>query len=107
MLWLWSLHCANELLTIDWNSFAESMREPLGKVEDQINSLFATPVIDIVNVAENMFKEFMNGDFITAFSNIASSVVSIAIAMFSITFITFFFLRDGGLFYKIVAMFWI
>lgn len=96
---------ANELLTIDWNSFAESMREPLGKVEDQINSLFATPVIDIVKVAENMFKEFMNGDFITAFSNIASSVVSIAIAMFSITFITFFFLRDGGLFYKIVAMF--
>ena len=96
---------ANELLTLDWNSFAESIRGPLSELESYVNNFFATPIIDIIKVVENMFKNFISGDFISAFTNVASSLASLAIAMFSITFITFFFLRDSGLFHKIVALF--
>lgn len=95
----------NELLTLDWNSFAESIREPLTRFENYINGFFTTPVVDIIKVIENIFKSFISGDFISAFTNIASSVVSLAIAMFSLTFITFFFLRDSGLFLKIITLF--
>ena len=42
---------------------------------------------------------------LSTFTNVASSLASIAIAMFSVTFITFFFMRDDGLFYKLVALF--
>lgn len=96
---------ANELLTLDWNGVAESMREPLSKFENSINSLFLTPIIDVIKVIENLFKNIIGGDFVAAFTNVASSVVSIAIALFSVTFITFFFLRDSGLFYKIITLF--
>jgi predicted PurR-regulated permease PerM len=95
----------NELLTIDWNGFARSMREPLAEFENSINELFPTPVIDIVKILEEMFSQLFNGDILSAFTNVASSMASIAIAAFSVTFITFFFLRDDGLFYKIVAIF--
>ena len=96
---------ANELLTLDWNGVAESMREPLSKFENSINSLFLTPIIDVIKVIENLFKSIIGGDFVAAFTNVASSVVSVAIALFSVTFITFFFLRDSGLFYKIITLF--
>jgi predicted PurR-regulated permease PerM len=95
----------NELLTIDWNGFARSMREPLAEFENSINELFPTPVIDIVKILEEMFSQLFNGDILSAFTNVASSMASVAIAAFSVTFITFFFLRDDGLFYKIVAIF--
>ena len=95
----------NELLTLDWNGLAESMREPLSKFENSINSLFITPVIDVIKVIENLFKSIIGGDFVAAFTNVASSVVSVAIALFSVTFITFFFLRDSGLFFKIITLF--
>ena len=61
--------------------------------------------VDVIKVIENIFKNFVSDDFITAFTNVASSVVSVAIALFSVTFITFFFLRDSGLFYKIITLF--
>jgi len=95
----------NELLTIDWNALAQSLREPMSEVENYINSFFSTPVIDIVKVIENTLSKIINVDFLQAFSNVASSLVSVAIGLFSVTFITFFFLRDDGLFYKIVALF--
>ena len=95
----------NELLTIDWNGFAHSLRAPLAEFENSINDHFATPVIDIVKILEEMFSQLFNGDILSAFTNVASSMASIAIAAFSVTFITFFFLRDDGLFYKIVALF--
>lgn len=95
----------NELLTLDWNGLAESLREPLSKFENSINNFFFTPVIDVIKVIENIAKNFVSDDFIAAFTNVASSVVSMAIALFSVTFITFFFLRDSGLFYKIITLF--
>ena len=59
---------ANELLTLDWNGVAESMREPLSKFENSINSLFLTPIIDVIKVIENLFKNIIGGDFVAAFT---------------------------------------
>ena len=95
----------NELLTIDWTGLAESMRAPLAAFENSINDHFTVPVIDIVKILENMFSRVFSGDVLSTFTNVASSMASLAIGLFSVTFITFFFLRDDGLFYKIVALF--
>lgn len=95
----------NELLTIDWNSVAESLREPLANFENSINDHFTTPVIDVVKILEEMFSKVFSGDILSMFTNVASSMASLAIGLFSVTFITFFFLRDDGLFYKIVTLF--
>lgn len=95
----------NELLTIDWNSVAESLREPLANFENSINDHFTTPVIDVVRILEEMFSKVFSGDILSMFTNVASSMASLAIGLFSVTFITFFFLRDDGLFYTIVTLF--
>ena len=95
----------NELLTIDWNSVAESLREPLANFENSINDHFSTPVIDVVKILEEMFSKVFSGDILSMFTNVASSMASLAIGLFSVTFITFFFLRDDGLFYTIVTLF--
>ena len=95
----------NELLTIDWTALAESLREPLAEFENSINNHFTTPVIDIVKILEEMFSKYFSVDILSAFTNVATSMASIGIGAFSVTFITFFFLRDDGLFYKIVALF--
>ncbi|MBR5132912.1 MAG: AI-2E family transporter [Alistipes sp.] len=95
----------NELLTLDWNGLATSLQAPLASLEESINSLFATPVVDVVKIMEDIFSKVFSGDILSTFTNVASSIASIGIAAFSITFITFFFLRDDGLFYKIVALF--
>ncbi len=95
----------NELLTIDWNSVAESLREPLANFENSINDHFTTPVIDVVKILEEMFSKVFSGDILSMFTNVASSMASLAIGLFSVTFITFFFLRDDGLFYTIVTLF--
>ena len=95
----------NELVSIDWSSMMESWRAPLLDVENAINRYFPTPVFDIVKILEDMFSKLFSGDMLSTFTNVASSLASIAIAMFSVTFITFFFMRDDGLFYKVVALF--
>ncbi len=95
----------DELLALDWNGLAESLKTPLTEFENSVNQFFSKPVIDVVKLIEGTFSGIINKDMLTTFSNVASSVVSVAIGMFSVTFITFFFLRDEGLFYKIVAMF--
>lgn len=95
----------NELVAMDWSSMMQSWRAPLVDVENAINSLFPTPVFDIVKILEAMFSKLFSGDMLSTFTNVASSLASVAIAMFSVTFITFFFLRDDGLFYKLVALF--
>ena len=58
----------NELLTLDWNGLAESLREPLSKFENSINNFFFTPVIDVIKVIENIAKNFVSDDFIAAFT---------------------------------------
>ena len=95
----------NELLTIDWNNVAESLRTPLANFENSINDYFTTPVIDVVKILEEMFSKVFTGDILSMFTNVASSMASLGIGLFSVTFITFFFLRDDGLFYKIVTLF--
>ena len=95
----------NELLSIDWHSLAYSLQEPLAEFENSINRYFTMPVIDIVKILEDIFSKIFSGDMLSTFTNVASSMASLGIALFSVTFITFFFLRDDGLFYKIVALF--
>lgn len=97
----------SELASFDWDTYAITLKERLQVVEDYINSFSTNPIIDetpkfdIIKFIQSAVSEY----FLPAFTNAASVLVSMAIGLFSVTFITFFFLRDDGLFYKIVAIF--
>jgi predicted PurR-regulated permease PerM len=55
------------------------------------------------------FKGFMLGlvdvDYMKTFSSIVSVVKNFGIAFFSVSFITFYFMKDDGLFYRLVTLF--
>lgn len=91
-----------ELSNLDWMHITQVIRQAFVDVE-----LFLERVVplDVPNL-EVMFKDKVFSVVnIDLFANVAGYVVNAAIAFFSISFITFFFLREDGLFYKLVALF--
>jgi predicted PurR-regulated permease PerM len=99
---------AADLSTIDVDTLASKFQEPLNK----INHLIADYNIssgDTKTVEQYISEKilfFMNGTFL---SNLLGSIVSILgnvfVAIFSITFITFFFIKDQSLFYNGILLF--
>lgn len=91
-----------ELSTLDWEHVAELVRQAYVDVEVYIESRLpiSLPSLDVI-FRDRVFNLF-SADL---FTDIAGYLFSAAIAFFSISFITFFFLREDGLFYKGVALF--
>lgn len=91
-----------ELSMLDWESIAQTVRQSYVDVESYVESRLpiSLPSMDVV------FRDSVFGLFSAdLFTNVAGYFVSAAIAFFSISFITFFFMREDGLFYKGVALF--
>lgn len=79
---------------------------PLERVNDWIVGLFPAlgPDFDIIKILIDKLKEVTNVSNVTAvISSVTSFVSSFAVGLFSIVFISFFFVRDGELFRKIVC----
>ena len=79
---------------------------PLDRVNDWIVSLFPAlgPDFNFINVLMDKLKEVTNVSNVTAvISSVTSFVTSFAVGLFSIVFISFFFVRDETLFRKIVC----
>lgn len=79
---------------------------PLDRVNDWVISLFPGlgPDYDMVGVLMDKLKEVTSVSNVTAvISSVTSFVTSFAVGLFSIVFISFFFIRDGQLFRKIVS----
>ncbi|MGE0087867.1 MAG: AI-2E family transporter [Bacteroidales bacterium] len=98
----------NSLSTIDVNNFLIKFSEPLEK----INQFIAKYRIQGSNAVslEEFFTEkamvFLNGTFLTnLFGSIAGVIGNVFVAGFSISFITFFFLKDQSLFYNGIMLF--
>ena len=91
-----------ELSTLDWEQATQVVREAIADIEHYLESRLpiSVPSLDV------LFRErvvgILDADIL---ANVAGQLVDIAIAFFSISFITFFFLREDGLFYKGVALF--
>ena len=92
-------------------AFLNSMTEtaagnPLERVNEWIISLFPAlgPDYNMVGVLIDKLKEVTSVSNVTAvISSVTSFVTSFAVGLFSIVFISFFFIRDGQLFRKIVS----
>lgn len=81
---------------------------PLDEIRKSLYSLglLNTKNSDLSSFIVNKFMYFFNAENIQSlFGNIISFVVDIVVAIFIITFISFFFLKDDKLFYKTILMF--
>lgn len=79
---------------------------PLERINDWIIGLFPAlgPDFDFISILMDKLKEVTNVSNVTAvISSVTSFVSSLAVGLFSIVFISFFFVRDGQLFRKIVC----
>lgn len=98
----------NDLSTVDAHSIIASFSKPLESLDNFIQLYLPESVKDFsikVYLTEQV-SGFINVNFITnLFSSTANLLGNLVIALFSISFITFFFLKDEKLFLEGVIMF--
>ncbi len=94
-----------ELSTLDFGSVLKSIEEPISRAQEYLHSLFVMPDtrFSLTEVIANSLRNIIDYETInTAFSSVIHVGMSFVIAFFSISFITFFFLKEDGLFYAMV-----
>ncbi|MBO5813114.1 MAG: AI-2E family transporter [Alistipes sp.] len=94
-----------ELSTLDFRSVLKSIEEPIARAQEYLHSLFVMPdtKFSLTEVLANSLRNVIDYNTInTAFSSIINVGMSFVIAFFSISFITFFFLKEDGLFFAMV-----
>lgn len=92
---------AQKLSQIDPQSVVHAVNEPLTKLDALINSVGMSngETFSTVTLLSNKVQSILSiGLFTDIFGSLASTVGNIFIAFFSISFITFFFLKDEHLF---------
>ncbi len=99
-----------QLSGVDFASVVGSIGEPIARAQQNLQDLFALPASSDFSLSEELtaaLKQVVDIDSLNRiFSSVINVVLSSVIAVFSISFITFFFLKDDGLFYAMVtAMF--
>jgi len=98
---------ASNLSRVDMNALLNTLEEPIGRL---IQSLQNLGIVEQSynpekQVQDELFKWFQPskiGDFLGSFISLAGTI---AIAVFSILFISFFFLKEQGLFTQILTNF--
>lgn len=99
-------HKVHQLATLDFAAVASSIEGPILQLQSFLSNLFSMPesTFSVSKALPELLSKWVDVEAINSFF---SSVVGIAfswvIAILSITFITFFFLRDEGLFYEMVV----
>lgn len=91
-------------------SFFSDMNSLDGSIADTVNGWAVSVVpgvdedFDAISVLLNYLKTSVSGSSVTGFlGSVASVVVDLAIGLFAVVFISFFFVKDEKLFVKIVA----
>ncbi|WP_417014803.1 AI-2E family transporter [Alistipes sp.] len=96
----------NQFAHVDLTAVVESIGEPIARVQHDLQRLFAMPE-STFSLSEELtaaLRQIIDLDSINRiFSSIVGIVLSSVIAIFSISFITFFFLKEEGLFYAMVT----
>jgi predicted PurR-regulated permease PerM len=98
----------NELSQINVESVISGLEEPLNSIEKFINKLQVSSNKDISlqNIIANRIASFFNASLISnILGDLAGLIGNIAIAFLSISFITFFFLKEEELFYNGLFLF--
>ena len=93
---------AYELAYLEWDSIKEVISQALIDVEVFLESNLPIDVPNLEDMLREKFSSIFTPDML---EGVAGYALNAVIAFFSISFITFFFLREDGLFYKGVALF--
>ena len=98
-----------EFAHLDFPSVLASVEEPIAHAQAYMQHTFAMPETNfsLTDTLASTIENFINYDTINStFTSIINLALSTLISIFSISFITFFFLKEDGLFYSMVtAMF--
>jgi predicted PurR-regulated permease PerM len=95
-----------ELSSLDLRSALEGVQEPLERLQNYISTIFVLPEshVSISEVIVSTLRSFLNYDNVNAVvSSILNTGMSVVIVLFSVSFITFFFLKEDGLFSNMVS----
>jgi predicted PurR-regulated permease PerM len=95
-----------ELSSLDLRSALEGVEEPLNRLQNYISTIFVLPEthFSISDVIVSTLRRFLNYDTVNAVvSSIINTGMSAVIVIFSVSFITFFFLKEDGLFSSMVS----
>ena len=95
---------ARNLASIDYQAFGEKLREPFAQLDAQMHQIgMLESGESLANATQTLvrkwFKPTLLGDFLEGFIAIAGNML---IAIASITFILFFFLKENDLFTDII-----
>lgn len=98
-----------EFSNLDFAAVMQTVEAPVVQAQSYLSELFALPreSFSLSDALTTWLHEWINFESINKFfSSIVGMMFSTVIAFFSISFITFFFLKEDGLFYAMVtAMF--
>ena len=95
-----------ELSSLDLRSALEGVEEPLARLQTYISTIFVLPEthFSLSEVIVSTLRQFLNYDTVNAVvSSIINTGMSAVVLIFSVSFITFFFLKEDGLFSNMVS----
>lgn len=98
-----------QLANVDFAAVVDRIGAPVAHAQQQLQELFSLPastfsLSDELTAALTRFADIESLNAL--FSSVVGIVLSSVVAIFSVTFITFFFLKEEGLFYSMItAMF--
>ena len=95
-----------ELSSLDLRSALEGIEEPLERLQNYISTIFVLPEthFSISEIIVSTLRQFLNYDTVNSVvSSIINMGMSAVIVVFSVSFITFFFLKEDGLFSAMVS----
>jgi len=97
---------ANELSKIDTNEFIERLNEPLSKIENiWDNYELGDGSLSFYEYIQDKISGVLSFSIVTnVFSSIASILGDVFIAVFSISFISFFLLKEHGMLTEIIIL---
>lgn len=96
----------NQLAHVDFATVVASIEEPIARTQNYLQSLFAqsSSSFSLPDALTRTLRQVVDFESLNSvFSSIVGIVISSVISVFSVSFITFFFLKDEGLFYAMVT----
>lgn len=95
----------HNLAGVDYSAIAKALEEPLTHLENQLaNYNIMDPAQSLEQQMQKTFSDWLEPKFLgDYFTNLISAAGSILVGVASVVFITFFFLKEQGLFVNFVA----
>ena len=96
----------SSLAELDLRAVLSNIQQPLEHIQNYISSLSLVDnePVSLPEILVGWLRKVLNYDTINAaFSSVVDITMTVAIAFFSVSFITFFFLKEDGLFFRMVT----